>query len=95
MLPTWDDVKGWPGHVVGTIDYSVKDSAACSEDELLQRRIWNENYPCWWHLANPKVFNATIPCRGNVGMWRLPPDLAAAVSRYEKWGQSPDEAGQE
>lgn len=89
MLPEWDDVRAWPGHVVGTVDYCVKESAACSEDELLQRRIWDENYPCWWHLARPKIFGSPIPCRGNVGMWSLPPELVAAVSRLEEWGQSP------
>lgn len=90
MLPTWDDVKGWPGHVIGTVDYCVKGSADCSEDELQQRRIWNENYLCWWHLGNPRVFTSPIPCRGNVGMWRMPCNLAAAVSRQMD-GDSPQE----
>ena len=92
-MPSWEDVKDWPGHVVGTLDYCLKDAAACTEEDLLQRRIWNEGYLCWWHLAAPRVFRSPIPCRGNVGMWRMPPALAAAVASLENGILPPDAGG--
>lgn len=92
-MPSWEDVAGWPGHVVGTIDYRLKDPAACTEEDLLQRRIWDEGYSCWWHLANPRIFATPIPCRGSVGMWRLPPALAAAVASLENGILPPDAGG--
>ena len=94
-MPVWEEVEGWPGHVVGTIDYRLNEAEACSEAELLQRRVWNEGYLCWWHLARPRVFPTPIPCRGNVGMWRLPEDLVTAIGRAEaefEKGQEQDDA---
>ena len=91
-MPSWNVVKNWPGHVVGTVDYELKDPDACTETDLVQRRIWNEGYLCWWHLDSPLVFKVPIPCRGNVGMWRMPPALASAVASSEK-GDSPRARG--
>ena len=75
-LPPWEIACKWPGHIIGTIDYAVKSAAECSQEELLERQFWNEGYGCWWHLANPLLLSKPIPCRGNVGMWRLPEELS-------------------
>jgi len=77
-IPAWADVKGWPGKVVGACDYSAMQML----DGPLGggARPWDEGYDCWWDLSQVVCFDRPIPCRGNVGMWRMPPDLAAQVT---------------
>ena len=70
-LPSWGDVKGWPGKIVGCCDYGAGTDAA---------KEWNEGYPYWWKLSEVVSFDTPIPCRGNVGMWQMPPSLAAQVT---------------
>lgn len=72
LIPTWSDVKDWPGKVIGCCDYSARQSAVAEP--------WNEGYPFWWDLSNVVCFDRPIPCRGNVGMWQMPPELARQVS---------------
>ena len=74
-LPAWREVKDWPGKVVGVCDYK-----AC---ERIGLESWDEGYPYWWDLSNVVRLPEPIPCRGNVGMWQMPPDLAAKVSAAE------------
>ena len=71
LIPSWSDVAEWPGKIVGTCDYEADGNADGK---------WNEGYSCWWHLSNVTCFDAPIPCRGNVGMWQMPPALAAQVT---------------
>ena len=40
---------------------------------------WDEGYPYWWDLSNVVRLPEPIPCRGNVGMWSLPPSIAQSV----------------
>ena len=40
---------------------------------------WDEGYPYWWDLSNVMRLPEPIPCRGNVGMWSLPPSIAQSV----------------
>ena len=40
---------------------------------------WDEGYPYWWDLSNVVRLPEPIPCRGNVGMWSLPPPIAQLV----------------
>ena len=54
-----------------------------SDDEGGQREAWDEGCPYWWDLSNVVRLPEPIPCRGNVGMWQMPPDLAAKVSAAE------------
>ena len=70
-LPSWGDVRDWPGKVVGCCDYEAGTDAA---------KEWNEGYPYWWELSEVVSFDKPIPCRGNVGMWQMPPMLAAQVT---------------
>lgn len=35
--------------------------------------------PCGWVLADVVALPAPVPCRGALGVWRLPPDVEAAV----------------
>ena len=68
---SWDAVKSWLGCIVGTMDYEAV--AALPEDAALAHecRIWNEGYKYWWMLSNICRLPDPIPCRGNVGMWKM------------------------
>lgn len=91
-IPAWNDVKDWPGKVVGCCDYEGGLSAPVAEDRdstVLQRSdgtviSWDEGYGCWWKLANVVELDWPIPCRGNVGMWQMPPELAARVTAEDR-----------
>ena len=39
-LPSWGDVKDWPGKIVGACDYVARTRAEPNEQ-------WNEGYPYW------------------------------------------------
>ena len=81
-LPAWREVKDWSGKVVGVCDY--KASHQPTNQPTNQPTIsWDEGYPYWWDLSNVVRLPEPIPCRGNVGMWQMPPDLAAKVSAAE------------
>jgi DNA repair protein RadC len=85
LIPSWSDVAGWPGRIVGACDYEARGrndlrlegESACAARPPYQ---WDEGYECWWHLSNVVCFDAPIPCRGNVGMWQMPSALAAQVT---------------
>lgn len=85
-IPSWADVRDWPGRIVGTCDYAARgrndlvleaDAGRAPKGASLP---WDEGYPYWWDLSAVVRFDVPIPCRGNVGMWRLPPALAARVT---------------
>ena len=92
-LPSWGDVKDWPGKVVGCCDYEARQvttgmsspradevGAECRTPRASSLVKWDEGYGCWWELSEVVSFDKPIPCRGNVGMWQLPPALAARVT---------------
>ena len=74
-LPAWREVKDWPGKVVGVCDYKARQRREAEQ--------WDEGYSYWWDLSNVMRLPEPIPCRGNVGMWQMPPELAAKVSADE------------
>ena len=74
-LPAWREVKNWPGRVIGVCDYKAR--------QRQKAESWDEGYPYWWDLSNVVRLPEPIPCRGNVGMWQMPPDLTAKVSAAE------------
>ena len=78
-MPSWGDVKDWPGKIVGCCDYEAGTDAA---------KEWNEGYPYWWGLSEVVSFDKPIPCRGNVGMWQMPPLLAAQVTAADSLERS-------
>lgn len=85
LIPPWEDVREWPGHVVGVMDYEAVAQIPSDESRARQCRFWNEGYANWWLLSNVRRLPSPIPCRGNVGMWRLPAaissEIAAQLSR--------------
>lgn len=78
-LLKWDEVKSWPGCLVGTMDYDAMDRVPCNTALAGECRIWNEGYPNWWILSNICLLPTPSPCRGNVGMWRLSKDVSASI----------------
>jgi len=71
-LPAWEQVADWRGKLVAICDYA----ASCTAPEP---RVWDEGYPVWWRLGNIRLLPAPIPCRGNVGMWPLPPEIQSRL----------------
>ena len=86
LIPSWSDVKDWPGKIVGACDYEVRgrnDLRLEGEDAARPECApypWDEGYPYWWDLSEVVCFDSPIPCRGNVGMWQMPRELALAVT---------------
>ncbi|MBR4221891.1 MAG: hypothetical protein IKR81_12080 [Victivallales bacterium] len=72
-LPAWERVEGWRGKLVAVCDYEASYTAP-------NPPVWNESYPAWWHLSNVRLLDDPIPCRGNVGMWRLPEDVKQRIN---------------
>lgn len=81
QLLKWDEVKSWPGCLVGTMDYDAMDRVPGNTALARECRIWNEGYRYWWLLSNIRKLPAPIPCRGNVGMWRLPEDVSDSMDK--------------
>ena len=84
-LPSWGDVKDWPGKIVGCCDYEAGEQDDFElEGEVRTRGSaslpWDEGYLYWWKLSEVVSFDKPIPCRGNVGMWQMSPALAAQVT---------------
>ena len=82
-IPSWSDISDWPGAIVGTCNYDSRsrDDFRLSADALEpQQTAWDEGYPFWWDLSGIVCFDRPIPCRGNVGMWRMPHPLALQVA---------------
>ena len=75
-IPAWREVKDWPGKIVGVCDYKAR--------QRTQAESWDEGYAYWWDLSNVVRLPEPIPCRGNVGMWQMPPELAAKVTATDK-----------
>ena len=73
LLPIWEQVSFLPGKLVALCDYDASFTPGPS--------IWNEGYPVWWHLSNIRLLDEPIPCRGNVGMWRLPESIADTIQQ--------------
>ncbi len=67
-IPRWERVSSWRGMLVAVCDYEATYTAP-------NPPILNEGYPVWWRLANVRLLDKPVPCRGNVGMWRLPEEI--------------------
>ncbi len=63
-LPSWREVKDWPGKVVGVCDYKARERTG--------HESWDEGYQYWWDLSNVVRLPEPIPCRGKPGVWQLP-----------------------
>ena len=77
----WNEVKSWPGCIVGKMDYDAMDCVPCNTALAAECRIWNEGYANWWILSKIRRLPCPIPCRGNTGMWRLPEELSSEIEK--------------
>ena len=63
-MPSWGDVKDWPGAVVGCCDYEAREAATgmsppraggvgaeCRTPRANSLITWDEGYPYWWKLS--------------------------------------------
>ena len=112
-VPAWNDVQEWPGKIVGCVDYALRrrtdqragrplsqwSGAPTGRMPVVPVEPWDEGYPYWWDLSEVVCFDEPIPCRGNVGMWQMPDDLARIVSTADDVSrladfqvQTPDDA---
>lgn len=84
-LPSWREVKDWPGKIIAVCDYKARDGLnLVLEDGVYKskptpKQKWDEGYRFWWDLSNVRRLAEPIPCRGNVGMWQLSESLAAKI----------------
>ena len=90
LIPAWDEVRDWPGKIIGACTYAARGrNDLALEGELrasgtLAPTAWDEGYDYWWDLSEVVAFDRPIPCRGNVGIWQLPPALAAQVTAADR-----------
>ena len=96
-LPSWREVKDWLGKIVGVCDYKARERGARdSTGDIFpdlqtfkpsnsQTLPWDEGYQYWWDLSDVVRLPEPIPCRGNVGMWQMPPELSDKVSAADRF----------
>ena len=82
-VPAWNDVKDWPGKIIGCVDYSARARTA-------DRESWDEGYPCFWELSEVVCLDEPIPCRGNTGMWQMPEGLVRIVTQADELARRDD-----
>ena len=73
-IPAWETIAGWRGRAVAVCAYEASYTAP-------NPPVWNEGYPVWWHLTKVELLNKPVPCRGNVGMWRLSDDVQKKIEQ--------------
>ena len=71
-IPPWEDISSLRGKLVAVCDYEAGYTPG--------PKVWDEGYPVWWRLTNVRLLDEPIPCRGSVGMWRLPTDIKEKLS---------------
>ena len=84
-LPSWCEVKDWPGKIIAVCDYKARDGLNLVLEDGVYRskptpkQKWDEGFRFWWDLSNVVRLPNPIPCCGNVGMWRLDDELARQI----------------
>lgn len=49
--------------------------------EALQSKWRSPDAKCMWTVREPRVFETPIPCKGALGLWRIPAELLEEVNR--------------
>lgn len=81
ILTPWDIAQKWAGCIIAVMDYEAIDGEIEDDTWRVQFQYWNEGYRYWWRLSNIRKLPTPIPCRGNTGMWQLPPELSSEVEK--------------
>lgn len=72
--------RAWSGGIVGRVELDGQ----YEPDSKKFTSYWHERGMVGWRFANAQAFDARVPCRGNVGFWRLDGDLCARVDALLK-----------
>lgn len=66
--------------VTGAI-VAVAELADCHDGAREQGECsdWALRWQWHWRLVNVRPLRTPVPCKGSLGLWRLPPDVEAAV----------------
>lgn len=72
--------RAWSGGIVGRVELVGQ----YEPDSKKFTSYWHERGMVGWRFANAQAFDARVPCRGNVGFWRLDGDLCARVDALLK-----------
>ena len=67
--------RAWSGGIVGRVELDGQ----YEPDSKKFTSYWHERGMVGWRFANAQAFDVRVPCRGNVGFWRLDGDLCARV----------------
>lgn len=83
-LPSWGDVRDWPGKIVGCCDYSVRGRNDLVLGATGQEQQWDEGFDYFWDLSEVVCFDLPISCRGALGFWQMSTELAEQVTRMDR-----------
>ena len=74
----WAAISRSLGVILGSVDV-----VGCHSDETEEPRTscspWARHSQHHWMLANPRPLAEPVPCKGALGLWRLPEDVEKAV----------------
>ena len=62
-IPSWDVVSQWAGKIVAVCNYSARAA--------VPGEAWYEGYPISWELSKVCLLDQPVPCKGQLGMWRI------------------------
>lgn len=87
-LPSWGDVKDWPGRIIGCCDYSVRGRNDLVLGATGQEQQWDEGFDYFWDLSEVVCFDLPISCRGSLGFWQMSTELAEQVTMADRLADS-------
>ena len=73
-MPTWDSMP--LGAVLGVVRFT--GSLSYSECNSVSRSWWACG-PCCWRVGRYHALRVPVPCRGSLGIWKLPAEVECAV----------------
>lgn len=83
LIPSWNEVRNWPGKIVGCCDYAVRGRGDLCLGMENQERLWDEGLPFYWDLSEIVCISNPIPCRGFPEMWQLSGELSERVTQAD------------
>lgn len=87
-LPSWGDVRDWPGKIVGCCDYSVRGRNDLVLGATGHEPQWDEGFDYFWDLSEVVCFDLPISCRGALGFWQMSTALAEQVTMTDRLADS-------
>lgn len=97
-----DDWKAFEAHYIGSDVFAgfeadkeprgaiigIVEIYGCEPGHLVDS-VWRDNEPGWfaWQVRNPVVLPEPIPCKGQLGLGKLPPILSSTLVGYWEYHQ--------